>query len=310
MVAFSTQTPAVISKQITDNLKNDEIIDHPMLKDFSRIGAMLSSLDQGLIYLKRLNKSLVLYAKQTGVFDEMTVKGGAFGLGERNKLAIPTNLNGAPASRKADVGANLMDQRSLQVTRHKQFKVISGFLGNYEAKLGFNVGLQLEQSALVTTPKSGKAATLLGFVDRADFRRLLLAKARHFKDPGVPVLHGEFTHQIQWYMVAEFMRDQADFSFAPKELFKACSEPIWCRGKNLASEMSVWDLLFEGSAPSDDFRKPEATTEFLLRATSPKSEYHNELWFLADLTMGRYAKRVYEKGLRDEAERLQRMNQN
>jgi len=46
----------------------------------------------------------------------------------------------------------------------------------------------------------GQTTTYLGFVE-PDLFRAELTKGRQWKDPTVPVAHGEFTHRIQWYMI-------------------------------------------------------------------------------------------------------------
>lgn len=189
------------------------------------------------------------------------------------------------------------DDFSLTAERHKHHKVLSGFLTDFEAAQGFNEGAYSFESknktgakvTLTTTP--GRAVTLPGAVDADVFRQNLLEKARHFKDPGVGSLHGEFTHRIQWYIVCEYARLTKQLQHTPADIFKACARPGFC---NDQVNISVWDLVFEGSGAAD-FRSPEKLTEYFLRVSREDHPRHKELWFLAALIEGRYAKREIEK---------------
>jgi hypothetical protein len=263
-----------------------------MFDDFARIASLLTDEKKCLTYLKRLNDALIQQAKNANIFNEMTKGSGLFGFGERNKLASPKNLGKAPAQFKGSVG----NIEGVTLKRHKQHKVLSGFLTMYEAKRGFNKGsYSFDIKGKDVKAPENETATLPGFLFPQDFRQHLLARARHFKDPTVSTLHGEFTHRLQWYLVCEYMDEEKNFKHSPAELFQACANPVWCFKGNPDSAGGIWDLVFEGNPNSLDLRKPESFTEYLLLASETTHKYHGDLWFIAEMTMGRYAKRNWEK---------------
>ncbi|MEY4748935.1 MAG: hypothetical protein RIQ60_1149 [Pseudomonadota bacterium] len=295
MIQFANLSDLEIRKIILQRAKAEEPLGNDAYTgDVARIGSVLSSQDVCEHYSQQLNDALVAYAKRTGVFDTMT-KWRAFGR-ERKELTTPKGVGSTRHSTTLDEGMD--SELEFTARRHKHHKVLSGFLTEFEAGQGFNQGAYEFETknklgndvTLATTP--GKAVTLPGFVPPMAFRQELLAKARHFKDPGVSTLHGEFTHRIQWYIVCEYAAQSKLLEHAPADIFKACARPVFCEGFN---NSSVWDLVFEGGGIAKDFRKPEAVTEYFLRVSRPDHPRHGDLWFLAALMEGRYAKRAIEK---------------
>jgi hypothetical protein len=294
MIQFANLNDLEIKKIILQSRTTDADLDNdPYFDDVAKVGSLLSSQALCEQYSKQLNDALVAYAKSTGVFDQMT-EWRLFG--ERNSLATPKGVGNTKHNTVLD--PSTASELEFTALRHKHYKVLSGFLAECEAKQGFNQGAYEFETknklgddvTLATTP--GKAVTLPGFVPPMVFRQDLLAKARHFKDPSVGVLHGEFTHRIQWYIVCEYAAQTKLLDHAPADLFKACARPVFCQG---FKDTSVWDLVLEGSGNATDFRKPEAVTEYFLRVSRPDHPRHRELWLLAALMEGRYAKRAIEK---------------
>lgn len=138
-----------------------------------------------------------------------------------------------------------------------------------QAGFSFNVGFL----------KPNKAQLYVSVVDAADFRNQL-ALGRHWKDPGVPGAHGEFTHRIQWYVViASGILPPG----VPVQVFKRCA--AWVSplmpAVNGASEVDLWQTLcdrdrFNGGqsiavrADSvNDFRCPEHLGEYLANTIDP-----------------------------------------
>ena len=88
---------------------------------------------------------------------------------------------------------------------HKRF---GEFLNEFERTQGFNraatedegrqpaIGGQEDQNA-------DAAATLLNFVQPQSFLDDLIKRGYQWNDPGAGVGHGEFTHRIQWYLIAK-----------------------------------------------------------------------------------------------------------
>lgn len=295
MYQFANLSSLAVKKLILERMKSPKsasasaaLASDPFLIDVACIGALLSSEQRCLKYASRLNDALLKHAGDEGVMARMTAK-SFFG---KPQQALRTT-HGGSITKTIGTGD---DEVSLTIERHKHHKVLSGFLSKYEATQQFNQNPYSFTTAnkvgpdvtLTVTP--GKAVTLPARVDEQVFRQQLLARAQHFKDPSVGVMHGEFTHRIQWYLIGEYHREHP-LSHAPADIFKACARPIFCD----SPKTSVWDLVFEGAYEAGDFRKPEKLTEFLLRASRPEHTQHGKLWFLAALTEGRFAKRTIEK---------------
>jgi hypothetical protein len=286
MFQFANVSDLEIKRIIRERMRSAYDFDHDeFFDDIAKIGSLLSSEIMCVAYSRHLNDALIEYAKDQGVFKKMTAGGQA--------LTTPWGSG----AKRIEKGIPSTDNFNLIAERHKHHKVLSGFLTAFEAEQGFNEGAYSFESrnkfgALVTlTTTPGKPVTLPGSVDATPFRQNLLGKARHFKDPSVGSLHGEFTHQIQWYIVCEYARLTKQLQNRPADIFKACARPQFC---NDPVNISVWDLVFEGSG-AFDFRSPERLTEFFLRVSREDHRRHKELWFLAALIEGRYAKREIEK---------------
>lgn len=301
-IQFNAETVDLTRERILSGLRpgaqvRTDLESDPMLWSFARIGSMLSSRELGLKYLKRLNDDLVAYAKKHGLFERMTKGAGPLGTGVKDRLRTPFNRGRFFQNIDVDlVDAGVTQQTA--VIHHKHYKVLSGFLTEYENARGFNEGTvnfdpQPNNPGVTVSASHGKHARLPGIVDRAVFRASLQSRGRHFKDPSVSPMHGEYTHRIQWYMVSEFMKSSANFGYTPLQLFTATAAPKWCVGGQEVGGSGVWDYLFEGSPNNNDFRKAETTNEFLLLASAPTNVAHADIWFLAELAMGRYAKRAH-----------------
>jgi hypothetical protein len=288
LIQFGNLSDLEMKKLICQQMPEqaDEIINDPYFDDVAKIGALLSSELMCMAYCRHLNDSLLKYAKSKGVLKKMVA-------GPNQQSLKQSPGFGPKQITKQGIGDNDLD---LTVEKHKQYKVLSGFLSEFEAAHNFNEGSDTFESknklgnpvSLTTKPK--KAVTLPGFATPEVFRTSLLARARHFKDPTVGTMHGEFTHRIQWYIVCEYARLTKQLAHSPADVFKACARP-----KFVGERTSVWDLVFEGAPNAKDFRKPEKVTEFFLRASLANHPQHSKMWFIAAMTEGRYAKREIEK---------------
>ncbi|MCB1036610.1 MAG: hypothetical protein KDD47_22485, partial [Acidobacteria bacterium] len=151
--------------------------------------------------------------------------------------------------------------------------LLSDELSRVEKQEGFsfNVGL--------LTPN--KAQLYVSVVSPGDFRAQLRS-GYHWKDPGVPGAHGEFTHRIQWYILARsgvFPRGTL------VRLFKAAGRPEWVADVdppvNGADEIDLWQILcdrdrYGGANPivpkadsAADFRCPEHFGEYASGTLDP-----------------------------------------
>jgi hypothetical protein len=289
LIQFDNLSAFEIQKRILEKMpeNRDALESDAYFDDIGKIGALLSSEIMCMAYCARLNDSLIEYAQSQGVLKRMSAWGG------RQALKRSPGF-GAKQITKQDVGDD--SDLTLTAEKHKQYKVLSGFLTEFEATHKFNEGGHTFESknkdglTVELTATDQKAVTLPGFAAPEVFRAHLLAKARHFKDPTVGTMHGEFSHRIQWYIVCEYARLTNQLDHSPADIFKACARPVF-----VGKKTTVWDIVLEGSYGVKDFRKPERITEFFLRAVNPTHPQHKRLWFLAALTEGRYAKREIEK---------------
>jgi hypothetical protein len=150
-------------------------------------------------------------------------------------------------------------------------------------------------------------ATYHGFVQAPDFNKQLV-KRSHWKDPGAQLIHGEFTHRIQWYAVARALFTEVGAAATVFESIGAYSGSykrpalddsylyLWdalCDRTNQV-DVSFNDELFKTEgAPgrSSDFRSPE-NLNFFLRSNEG-SEGHR--WpLLRDFLSARYSKREFQ----------------
>lgn len=103
-----------------------------------------------------------------------------------------------------------------------------------------------------------------------DAFRAQLKLGRHWKDPGVPGEHGEYTHRIQWYLLTDAIAGQI---LAPVELFMRIGAIVDPNPGN--SPSGLWDALFDrndGAASTSfkvqkditDCRCPESLTRFIV----------------------------------------------
>jgi hypothetical protein len=119
-----------------------------------------------------------------------------------------------------------------------------------------------------------KAQLYVSVVSPQNFRAQL-AEGRHWKDPGVPGAHGEFTHRIQWYVI---VRSGALPAGVPVRVFKSTADRVRALDppRNGATEVDLWQALcdrdlFNGgntlavrADSAADFRCPEHFSAYLV----------------------------------------------
>lgn len=289
MITFVKQSQQQ-AKEVLINKFNKQDYDYAncdFIDDFARISSLLTDEQAVLPYLKRLNDRLMVVAAMDN-FQAKNVKG---------KSSITGNhpsVEHFPHRKVLGTTDAHENQGELQVVYQKHHKVLSTLLNQYLSAQGFNSGVgSVVSKGQKVKYSDGQAAKLPGFVQPEEFKSNLLKVGRHFKDPGVTLHHGEFTHQIHWFIVCEHSKEaKPAFNNKPIDIFKACGDSMWGGIKN---NLCIWDLLFEGGLPSRDFRHAESLNNYLLLASAKDHKHNKSLWFLADLIMGRFAKRLWHK---------------
>ncbi len=129
---------------------------------------------------------------------------------------------------------------------------------------------------------SNKAQLYVSVVSPENFRAQL-ALGRHWKDPGVPGAHGEFTHRIQWYVLAQ------SGALGPRgtavRVFKRCGSEDYVSELDPpvhgADWVDLWQVLCDRDRhnggntiavradSAQDFRCPEHFGEFLAGQLDP-----------------------------------------
>jgi hypothetical protein len=160
-----------------------------------------------------------------------------------------------------------------------------------------------------TTPaKTGKhVATYHGFVKPENFNKQLV-KRSHWKDPGALLIHGEFTHRIQWYAIAGALFTGVGEAAA---VFESIGKYAGSYERKLAADsyLYLWDALCDRTnvddvsfddepfrsegAPgrSKDFRSPENLNAFLC---ANEGEGGSRWPLLRDFLRARYSKREFQ----------------
>jgi hypothetical protein len=112
-------------------------------------------------------------------------------------------------------------------------KVLSAILGEYAAKCGF----------------SQQSPTLIGFVSPPRFLAMI-RRGETFKDYGAPPGHGEFTHQLQWFVIMSEITNQftvpknEDWEHTPLDLYTAAGGEQY-RSVVESATRYMWDHLVD-----------------------------------------------------------------
>jgi len=173
--------------------------------------------------------------------------------------------------------------------------LLSAVLSRVEQHNGFTIVEQeTQEHKLAIVP------LVTGFIQPPDFLKLVKAGV-HWKDPGVPGDHGEYTHRIQWFIL---LTSELRFDKSMLEIYKGIGS--WyiqndeIKDKNNEVRfLSVWDMLFDRSQAGQkqlqsyyvtheetDFRSPENLNRYLI---DPKNQDKYPL--LSALLTGRHYKR-------------------
>lgn len=167
--------------------------------------------------------------------------------------------------------------------------LLSGFLKMWETKHGFNAAQELQTLGKPPVP-ANTVPTLTMVVNSTTFRTHLFALGYHWKDPGVGVQHGEFTHRIQWYIAIQANNNNRLLLHRrPIEIFKMCADNL-CLGVGKEANKTVWDAIFDRLGDTTtDFRSPERMHTWF---NDTNQQNDKNVGILAQLIRGRTLKRV------------------
>jgi Family of unknown function (DUF5636) len=143
-----------------------------------------------------------------------------------------------------------------------------------------------------------RVQTYVAFLN-ADSFRAQLKLGHHWKDPGVPGNHGEYTHRLQWYLLANALKDVVK---EPVKQFMRIGGVIDPNKENAPS--GLWDALFdrndgEGSTKFKvqgnvtDCRSPESLTKFIVDNVNA-DKWPLVHWFIKSRMNKRQTKRLNE----------------
>jgi hypothetical protein len=169
--------------------------------------------------------------------------------------------------------------------------VLSSVLADAEAAVGFTVN----PTPTLASP-ARRVPTFVGALDERQFSQQLLNR-NQWKDPGVVEGHGEFSHRIQWYLIAQGPR----LTHRVPELFQrlvahmAIAHPER-RPDGVSGGIALWDALLDRGAAGDrtayfkavgnhDFRSPDMLNRYLM-------DEGNDYPLLASFLRGRHQKRA------------------
>lgn len=235
------------------------------IRDFAKIGSLLTDKTTCVNHLARLNSSLLMMAERRNLR-----KQGRFG--RKNKLV------------KESFNYQAVDGRVVSGAVRKHGNILRDFLDTWETVNNFNRGTH-EDGGL-----PNRTALLTGFLPADVFRRYLLKHGFHWNDIGVAENHGEFTHRLHWYIIcSELMGNPNWLQHEPIDLFKKCATAETVNS-DAASNKSIWDRLFDhiGETSTDGpaagtaivFRRAEVLHSFLRTDASKK---RSDLWVLAQV---------------------------
>jgi hypothetical protein len=164
---------------------------------------------------------------------------------------------------------------------------LAGHLDAFEKRQGFNAGpASHEQMAervsggaansdehAPAAPIGDKPPVLIGFVEPDVFVNFLIKYGYQWVDPGAGVDHGEFTHRIQWYLIArEIDKNGIDpRGLSLIEIYTAIAdaglrERPAVDGRTI--RQSLWDVLVD-RLRTNDRRAAEAFPETMYPTSTP-----------------------------------------
>jgi hypothetical protein len=300
-----------VTKVVSDHTNRDRLHE-----DYAAICSFLSHKDKVVAALQHLNDAIRVKLEEPNL---STLK---------NKVVAATNLSSSPTA----YIDNTRDGKPF-----KTHKVLSGILDAAEHSAGFNGAQSTLQKLHTTAQVSGDMTNTTTFTDsqpqwqqhvptgtdvkdlptiglpkgaptltgilKKSFNPILLKNGFHWKDPGADaVVHGEFTHRIQWYAIVKAHGNGAlTLVNTPVQIFKSMGY-LFAGKPNDGATAYLWELLCDCFAPdqedsnpgkprSNTFTCPNVLQTFLSR---PVFQGQHELPYLNVLMRARYIKRSKE----------------
>jgi hypothetical protein len=239
-------------------------IQQPFLNDYVNIGVFLSGLSS--------NQTNCLAKLETRMQDRMFKKHG-YADSKTGQQLIDKRRGYYIKEAQAQFGGSI-DRLKAKINEkplkkdHAFSKLLTDELADKETKWGFQLFIDN-----VGHPKAEMIMPL-----KADQFRTQLQELRPFKDPTIGPDHGEYTHRLQWYLIAE-----ANVVAKPADVYKHLGLVPWQGSvftKNGVTNFGLWDALVDRQPvgapglPSPfpfyknnnfDFRCPEALLTWLLQ---------------------------------------------
>ncbi len=192
-------------------------------------------------------------------------------------------LNEGLAKLDAEIAENLK-KKNISVE-----SFVSGF-----SKRDYKCHRSLSQSLkkwLITSNFSHEVETVITELSKKEFFSLLKNKTM-FKDVGIDPFHGEWSHFIQWYLVANNQELIHSLNFPPHVIIQMLGD----NDNNVKGKDTLWDLTFDSfkEKPSFNFTSPENITQFLKKKLV-------QFPFLSANIQKRFLKRI-TVDLRDESD--------
>ncbi len=180
---------------------------------------------------------------------------------------------------------NRVDNRADEVVKHYKARAAPGGVSTLDAKLKHLLSQELSQweiqwgfNSFAVPAAAGEAAvqyrtgekvqTYAKFISANAFRNEVQLK-RHWKDPSIPGMHGEYTHRLQWFLIGIQLR--GDIKRQVSDVFSEIGRVTWDKGS-----LGLWDPLcdrvsegvggenFSVAQAVLDGRSPESLTKFIV----------------------------------------------
>jgi hypothetical protein len=217
-----------------------EKIPETLLEDFVSIGVFLSNLEWLVPLLGKLEADMQALIKERGgyyhgaisYFQHYTDQAKVI---EANARTFAAQQKGQ-ATGKPIKSNQIIPKREESAEQAAPYKhVLASVLETWEWKLQFQ---------MFESDGRKKAQTYTKYVPPEQATKET-ALGRHWKDPGAGPNHGEFTHRIQWHLVARALAGgQLRLKNALPAVFKATGH-ITATGKKTTKLCAVWDAIVD-----------------------------------------------------------------